>query len=525
MILRDDRQPVILRALHMLSEWSPRRVTEFDESVYRMCVPAEHPLRRALATIPWSGLREELARFYSPNLGRPGEDPVLMLKLEFLSHQYRLSDREVIARAQTDMAFRCFLRIGVSEPLPDPSTLCYFRGRLGPDGFRTIFRRVVGEARAAGLVKDRLRLKDATHVIANVAIPTTLALVAQARDNLLAATEPFDSLRVSGERVKAEMLKASTAGRSDEERLIARVTHLREILLWADGVTPQEEHPGWSAFLAARSVAHKVLSDQQHPEQGDRVRSTVDPEARRSKHGDWYDGYMLDVLMDADSELITEINVLPANGHEAADAVELVRQEQEAHGNKIEMISIDGAGYKGPVLRELEDPKGLRLEVYVPPREPATDETMTADEFVEDREAGHVVCPAGHKSQYRQRENQRNGWIYRFARAVCSACPLVARCIGRIPQGAFGRTVRKSDYDAEYQRARRRAMTPDYAAVRKEHPRVERKLGEIINRHGGRRARYWGLDKVLCQELMAGIVTNVKRMGRLLFAPISMQSA
>jgi hypothetical protein len=288
---------------------------------------------------------------------------------------------------------------------------------------------------------------------------------------------------------------------------------------------PEEEHPGWSDFVAARKLAHKILADQEHPQEGDRARSTVDPQARRSKHGDWFDGYMLDVSMDADSELVTGINVLPGNGHEAADAIDLIRQEQEAHGNKIEALSIDGAGYKGPVLRELEDPQGLAVETYVPPRKDPPSEIMAADEFVEDREAGHVVCPAGHKSQYRERDAKRGGWIYRFTRAVCSACPLVARCLGRAPRGAFGRTVRKSDYEVEYQRAKRRALTPEYAAVRKEHPKIERKLAEIVNRHGGRRARYWGLAKVFCQELMATIVTNVKRMTRLLCAQAELKAA
>jgi transposase len=500
----------------MLSDWSPRGAGEFDEQIYRMCVPAEHPLRRASNSIRWNDFYDVLAAKYSPNRGRPAEDPILMLKLEFLRYQYVLSDRQVIERTQTDMAFRCFLEIAIREPLPDPSSLCYFRGRLGAEGFREVFRRLVGQAREQGLIKDRLRIKDATHVIADVAIPTTLALVAQTRDRLLAAAEPFAALRVAGERANLELLRESCAGRSDQERLVTRVTHLREILLWADELTPLEQaHPDWPQFIAARRLAHKILADQERPAAGDLTRSVVDPDVRRSKHGDWYDGYLLDVLVDADSELITEINVLPANGHEAADAAKLVRQEEQAHGNCIEAISIDGAGYKGPVLRELTDPDGLALDVYVPPREPPDQGTIPADEFVEDQEAGHITCPAGQTSHYRQRDSERMGWIYRFKRAVCTACPLVVRCLGEIPKGSFGRTVRRSDYEPEYQRARSRAATPEYAAVRKEHPKVERKLGEIVNRHGGRRAHYRGLSKVLCQELMACVVTNVKRIVRL----------
>jgi phage-related protein len=48
---------------------------------------------------------------------------------------------------------------------------------------------------------------------------------------------------------------------------------------------------------------------------------------------------------------------------------------------------------------------------------------------------------------------------------------------------------------------------------------IERKLGEMLNRHGGRRARYWGAPKVLIQELMATLATNVKELVRWLCAP------
>ena len=84
--------------------------------------------------------------------------------------------------------------------------------------------------------------------------------------------------------------------------------------------------------------------------------------------------------------------------------------------------------------------------------------------------------------------------------------------------GAFGRSVSKNDYEAEYQRARERAKTDEFATVRREHPAVERKLNELLNHHGGRRARYWGRAKVNIQELMTGFVVNTKRIVTLLAA-------
>jgi hypothetical protein len=96
----------------------------------------------------------------------------------------------------------------------------------------------------------------------------------------------------------------------------------------------------------------------------------VPPDARNGKHGQFYVGYLVDVAMDADSEIVTAVNVLPANGAEAVDAVILIQQEEATQANDVQGLSMDGAGYNGPVLRELTDPEGLNLDVTVPPPSP-----------------------------------------------------------------------------------------------------------------------------------------------------------
>jgi transposase len=505
----------------MLCDPAAPPLSEFDQQVYRGVVPPDHYLRKVLQVVAWDDFYNPLASYYSPDMGRPAESPVLMLKLEYLRYHHNLSDREVIARAETDLAFRYFLQIPLRWPLPDPSSLCIFRGRLGTKGFRQVFRQVVHTAREHGVVKDRLRIKDATHVIGNMAVPTALALVAQTRDKLLTAAEPFAPLLVEGERANLEMLREATQTQKPAGRLATRLAQLREMLFWADALTAPENaetNRAWQRFLTQRDLAHKILDDQEHPNAGDRTLSTTDPDARCGKHGQWFDGYLTDILIDADSEIITEVNVLPANGDEAADAVELIRQEEAAHGNDVQSMSIDGAGFNGPLLRELEDPDGLNVDTYVPPpKEPET-ERFTPQDFEEDTARRVVTCPAGQTSKYPYRDHQKQTTKYRFEPAVCQACPLLARCMKQ-PPGRHGRTVCKTEYQAEHDRVRQKATTPQYAAVRGEHPKVERKLGEVMNRHGGRRARYRGRWKVLMQQLMVCTATNVKRLVRLLCAP------
>jgi transposase len=497
------------------------RLSKFDQEVFCAFVRPDHPLRRAMEVVPWDDFYPLLTPYYCPDKGQPAINPVLMLKLEYLRYRCNLSDSQVIDRSRTDIDFRCFLQIGVSGPLPTPSLLSIFRGRLGREGFAKVFDKVIGTAREHGLVKDRLRIKDASHVIADIAVPSTLALVAQMRDKLLAAAEAFDAVRTEGERVNVELLRERTHGQNNEQRLLARVTHLREILTWVDQLMPPEDtstNVPWQTLLEQRRLAHKILADQENPQAGDRMLSTVDPDARRGRHGDWYEGYLVDISMDADSELITQINVLPASGDEAADAVELIREEQRVHGNDVQALSIDGAGFNGRVLRELEDTQGLNVNTFVPPPKEKPSQTFTPDDFIEDAEQGCLTCPAGQTSSYRHRNREDRGWIYQFKRSTCEKCELLPHCMSRPPKGASGKTVRKSDYQEEYRCARAKAATAEYAKVRAEHPKVERKLGEMLNRHGGRRARYHGQGKVLIQELMAGMATNVKRLVRLLCA-------
>jgi transposase len=493
-------------------------LTDFDRQLFAALVPRDHDLRRALELIPWDDFEKTLAVYYCPDSGRPAAPPVLLLKLEFLRYQFNLSDRQVMKRAETDAAFRYFLQIRCSEPMPDPSLLSHFRGRLGETGFRQVFNRVVSVARQRGLVKDRLRLKDATHVIANIAVPSTLALVAQARNKLLAAAEPFDELRVAGERINLGLLQERTANQTDEQRLVARVTHLQEILRWVDALPPPEEattDSRWQRLIQQRELVRKILADREHPQAGDRTLSAVDPDARCGKHGDWYDGYLLDALVDPDSEIITQVQVLAANGDEAADAAKLVQQEEICQGNHIRQLSMDGIGFNGRVLRELEDPAGLALDVYVPPHPETPSDTFGPEKFVEDSQRRIVTCPAGQTSRYREREEKHHATIYRFDWRTCQSCALQTQCL-KDPPKKFGRSLRKNDYEVEYQRAREKARTPQYAAVRTEHAKVERKLGELMNHHGGRRARYHGRWKVQVQELMACTVLNIKRMLRLL---------
>jgi len=498
-------------------------LTPAERQLFEEIVPEDHFLRR-LRIVDFEAFRPMLETAYS-GFGRPPLDCIFLLKLELLARQYRLSDREVMAATRFNIAYRLFLDIGLKSPLPHPTVLTYFRQRQGTERMQQVFDNLVGQARRLGLVKDRLRLKDATHIIANIAVPSTIRLVAEARDQLLEALQPLAAERVGAEFERAEAIRLGTEDAKDEERLLQRVTHLRAVLAWADDMPAQESFRQHSEraqqqLRAALALAHKILADREDPKAGDKVISVHDPDARRGKHGDWYDGYLLDVAMDADSEIITAVNVLPANGDEGADAAQLIRQEEAAHGNDVEAVSIDGAGFRGPVLRELTDPAGLNLEVFTPPSQPPTPKGFPPERFSLQVIEGQptLTCPAGQTTTERERNAHDTGYKYRFRDSQCSACPQRGDCLAQ--PDAKARTVIKNDYEAEYTAAKAKAQTPAYAQVRRQHPAIERKLSELVRRHDARHARYRGRPRVLYQSLLTSMVINMKRIVRLLVAPL-----
>src|SRR5207253_5788005 len=112
---------------------------EFDRQVFDMVVPKDHYLRQVAAQIDFARFRPRLAEAYSLGMGRPAIDPVRMLKILFLRFHYKLSDRQVVERTKTDMAFRWFVGLALHDRVPNHTDGTYFRKRIGTERFVQVF--------------------------------------------------------------------------------------------------------------------------------------------------------------------------------------------------------------------------------------------------------------------------------------------------------------------------------------------------------------------------------------------------
>ena len=84
---------------------------------------------------------------------------------------------EVVKQLRFNVLFRYFSGIKIEDPLPDDTSLVVFRRRLGEERFERIFDEFIKQCKKKDLLKERLKAVDATHIVADVAIPNTVNLL------------------------------------------------------------------------------------------------------------------------------------------------------------------------------------------------------------------------------------------------------------------------------------------------------------------------------------------------------------
>jgi hypothetical protein len=89
----------------MLNAYQAPAFSDEDRVLFDRLVPYDHWTRRAAARTGFPALRKSIEHYFSRE-GHPAVEPVFCLKLELLMFRDALSDRQVFAKARTDIASR-----------------------------------------------------------------------------------------------------------------------------------------------------------------------------------------------------------------------------------------------------------------------------------------------------------------------------------------------------------------------------------------------------------------------------------
>jgi hypothetical protein len=144
---------------------------------------------------------------------------------------------------------------------------------------------------------------------------------------------------------------------------------------------------------------------------------------------------------------------------------------------------------------------------------------FTKDEFRIDLENETVTCPNDQLVQIRRGKDGSGLASFGIA---CKSCPLAPSCT----TSKEGRNIRLHPHERILRDTRARQKSPEWRAkYRATRPKVERKLGHLMRRrHGGRRARMRGTERVAQDFAMLCAAVNLHRLA-MLKAPIRVNHA
>jgi transposase len=483
---------------------------------------------------------EDFAELYCPDNGRPSVAPSLLANALILQTYEQVSDEEAKARADYDLRWKVALGVEVEERPFAKSTLQLFRAQLVVKGkMRMIFQRSLENAKQLGYLKKRkLReVLDTTKILGRGAVKDTYNLLADGIVQLIRALANIEKMpleewgkahgydRYFGSSLKGE---AEIDWDNQEERdefLKGIVEDADRLLKLADEVIAllgEGDEKGQKVHEAGRLLRQIISQDvERTPEKitikkgtaKDRIVSVHDPEMRHGhkSSSNLFEGHKAAIAVDAESQLITAVEVLAGNAPDNKRALELTEASEENTGQEVEESMGDCAFGDGGTRQKYSDAN--RKLIAKVARHGRRDQ-INKDEFVIDLEAMTCTCPNGQMTEkmvplgsYLNAKGEKiKRQAFAFDKSQCKSCPLNSDCIKS--KNRQYRIVSLHPQEKLLQEARAFQKTEAFKEYQRLRQSVEHRLARLVQL-GIRQARYFGRRKTLFQLLMAATVANL----------------
>jgi transposase len=500
-----------------------------EESFYVFLADHRHELFRD----------EDFAMLYCSDNGRTSVPPSLLATALLLQAFDRASDQEATERAQFDQRWQLALGVSDEEVPFAKSTLCLFRNQLIlHKEAKLIFHKGIEYLRKQGFVKrHKIRLAlDTTPIFGKGAVEDTFNMLAEGLRQVLRVLaelglqkpEEFARLHDFGRYVQPSFKGTWSINWDDEKErqtvldsLVADCGRMLSIASSTLSEYPAESQQA-NQILEASDLLGKLLAqDVRRRPAGkaeiidgvakDRIVSVHDPEMRHGHKNatQRFDGYKASLSVETETQVIADVDVLPANAHDNTNAPTLVAESAKNLNAPVDSVLGDGA--YGSVEARL-DAQAEGYTLTAPVGQLPQHGRFTKDDFVIDLQNETVTCPAGKvcSTSYEQRTKTKRGTTFKnkcfmFSVAQCGSCPLRSECVR---PNASRRTVSVHEHEELLQQAKAFQRTDEYRTTYRQRVVAEHRIARLI-RLGVRKARYCGSTKVLFQLAMAAAVANL----------------
>lgn len=449
---------------------------------------------------------EELRNKYSSTMGRTCEDVIRMFKYLLLKSYFKLSDRGLVERTETDLLFKYFLGYDPEETkLINPSLLTVFRRERLKDEEENLMDKLINKTVELALEKGLIEVKnkiivDSTHTNAMFHhISPREELIRQAKE-----------LRKSVYKIDESMHDKMPKKKEASGLLEDQIKYTKELLklVKEDG-----------RFTALPGIKEQIdyLEETMNDTEIE-LEYSKDQDARVGhKTADTsFFGYKTHLAMTPE-RIITAATITTGEKHDGKELVNLI-EKSVSNGIKVEAIIGDGAYSEKDNLEYCEE-KNIKnvskLSKFV-----THGNSKRNNDFEYNKDAGMYVCKAGHmaiKKAKQGSKNPRSGYnnlveCYYFDVEKCKHCPFKDGCY---KDGAKTKTYSVKIKDNTHIKHMDYMETEEFKNLYKERYKIEAKNAELKNNYNYGNSNSCGKIGITIQGATTLFLTNMKRIIKL----------
>ncbi len=477
-------------------------------ALYDIIIPKDHELRQLAELVDFSFVDDMLKEMYTLDNGRPGYQPQVMFKYLMLKRMYELSDRDVVNRARTDMAYKFFLGLAPEDDVIDASSLTKFRKlRMKDESIMDkLITKSVEIALKNGIKLSKTLIVDSTHTEARYNAKSAREYLLEVCKNLRKKVYDID------QSYTEKMPKKPDAGKIGLYDEVVKYCQKVIDLVSTDETLMFHQNVKENVYLLQETVndvnEELLISKDDDAKTGHKTADTS------------YFGYKTHLAMTPE-RIITAATVTSG---EKADGKELpiLVEKMEANGVAVDNVVGDGAYSERDNIKYANENE-IKLVSKLSNAVSGNDKLRkTTLEFTYNKDAKMYVCPNGEmaflKAQHGKKKihgvDEPLYITYFFDVDKCKCCPLKEKCGFKDNQKSKTYSVKIKMADI-HETHKKNQETQEYQELAQERYKIEAKNAELKNEHGYAHASYSGLHGMTLQAGVSIFVVNLKRILRL----------
>jgi transposase len=371
-----------MKRVMKMQEWKTDKRRDVAIIDIDALVPKEHLVRKIERVMDYDWLYERLAPYYCEDNGRPGTDPVVLIKMVLLQHLFGIpSLRQTRREIEVNIAYRWFLGYSLLDNIPHFATVSYaFCKRFPTELAAEIFEHILNKAINNKMVDPSAVFIDGTHI------------------------------KASANKKKLQKEQVAKTAKVYEDQLRAEINAERETL----GKKPIEDR-----------CDDDENGGQPPVETSEKAVSTTDPDCGMFVKGEHERQFAYEAHTACDSHgIVLGVEVTAGNIHDSV-AFDSVYDSVTERFPEAEFIVMD-AGYKTPWIAKkvLED---SRIPILPYTRSHTKKDGFKPWDYTYDEANDQIICPRGEILRHTTTDKTGKR-TYRSCPKSCVNCPCREKC-------------------------------------------------------------------------------------------------